>query len=141
SVATTLITSVGTIGSGTWQGTAIDPAYLTGVWFTAGNASTDPSNDFLGTTDAQDLAFRTNDIERIRITQSGNVGIGNAAPAAIFAIGANSEFRVDTNGNITRINNVAYSFPSVQATVANQVLTNDGNGTLTWGSAVAANVG
>lgn len=40
-------------------------------------------------------------------------------------------FAVNSTGNITKINNVTTSFPSVQGS-ANQVLTNNGSGTLTW---------
>ena len=40
-------------------------------------------------------------------------------------------FAVNASGNITKINNVTTSFPSVQGS-ANQVLTNNGSGTLTW---------
>ena len=40
------------------------------------------------------------------------------------------EFRVDNTGNITRIRNLVYTFPTVQGT--NQYLKNDGAGNLTW---------
>jgi hypothetical protein len=40
-------------------------------------------------------------------------------------------FAVNASGNITKINNVTTSFPSAQGS-ANQVLTNNGSGTLTW---------
>ena len=40
-------------------------------------------------------------------------------------------FVVNSTGNITKLNNVTTSFPSAQGT-ANQVLTNNGSGTLTW---------
>jgi hypothetical protein len=40
-------------------------------------------------------------------------------------------FAVNASGNITKLNNVTTSFPSAQGT-ANQVLTNNGSGTLTW---------
>jgi len=40
-------------------------------------------------------------------------------------------FVVSSTGNITKLNNVTTSFPSAQGS-ANQVLTNNGSGTLTW---------
>src|SRR5690606_37402257 len=43
-------------------------------------------------------------------------------------------FRVDTNGNLTRINDVAYSWPASQGG-ASTVLTNNGSGTLTRAAA------
>jgi hypothetical protein len=68
-----------------------------------------------------------------------NVGIGTATPLEKLSVGSTSQFRVDANGNITRINNVAYSFPTIAGT-ANQVLVNDGTGNLTWGSASSPSV-
>jgi hypothetical protein len=49
---------------------------------------------------------------------------------AQLSVGSSSQFRVDNNGNIIRINNLLYSFPSAHGT--NQYLRNDGSGTLTW---------
>jgi hypothetical protein len=59
-----------------------------------------------------------------------NVGIGTTNPLEKLSVGTNSEFRVDNQGNITRIRNINYSFPTVQGT--NQYLKNDGAGNLTW---------
>jgi len=50
-------------------------------WTLTGNAGTTPTVNSLGTTDAQDLVFKTNATERMRITSSGNVGIGTSSPA------------------------------------------------------------
>lgn len=41
-------------------------------WLT-GNAGTNPSTNFIGTTDNQPLAVRTNNVERIRVLSTGNV--------------------------------------------------------------------
>ncbi|KUK78892.1 MAG: hypothetical protein XD95_0722, partial [Microgenomates bacterium 39_7] len=89
--------------------------------------------------DVQDsIAFRyssdnSTTINAIGMVMKGNgsVGIGTTAPAAMFSIGSSSQFRVDSTGNLTRIRNVAYSWPSAQGS-ANTVLTNNGSGTLTW---------
>jgi hypothetical protein len=51
-------------------------------WNTDGNRGTDPTKDFLGTTDNQPLAIRTNEAERMRLTGNGNVGIGTTNPGA-----------------------------------------------------------
>jgi hypothetical protein len=59
-----------------------------------------------------------------------NVGIGTTNPLEKLSVGSNSQFRVDANGNITRINNISYSFPAIQG--ANQYLKNDGAGNLSW---------
>ena len=65
-----------------------------------------------------------------------NVGIGTTTPLEKLSVGSTSQFQINANGNIVRINNIPYSYPSVQGT-ANQVLVNDGAGNLTWASAPA----
>ncbi len=71
-----------------------------GDWALTGNASLDPSRNFLGTVDAVPLIFKTDARERMRITPIGAVGIGTATPLGLFAVGPNSEFYVDSAGNI-----------------------------------------
>jgi hypothetical protein len=52
-----------------------------GDWKLLGNAGTNAGTNFLGTTDAADLVFRTNNTERIRtLGSNGKVGIGTSAP-------------------------------------------------------------
>lgn len=55
-------------------------------WHLNGNVNTDPAEDFLGTRDQQPLVIRTDDAERIRITEDGNVGINTDDPSARFVI-------------------------------------------------------
>ncbi|HET6400477.1 MAG TPA: hypothetical protein VFH95_03675 [Candidatus Kapabacteria bacterium] len=45
-------------------------------WSTLGNTGTSPTTNYLGTSDAHDLVFRTNNLERMRILSTGQVGIG-----------------------------------------------------------------
>src|SRR5678815_970685 len=54
----------------------------TQYWRLKGNAGIDPNVNFIGTTDAQSLAFRTNNVERMRIFKGGKIGIGIKNPAA-----------------------------------------------------------
>jgi collagen type VII alpha len=61
-------------------------------WTINGNTSTVPATDFIGTTDAVDLVTRTNNIERMRITSAGDIGVGTASPLERLDLG---------NGNIT----------------------------------------
>ena len=70
-----------------WDGTkwvrfAFNPSGLSAeAWTILGNGGTNATTNFLGTTDAQDLVFRTNNSEKMRVLSNGNVGIGTTAPA------------------------------------------------------------
>lgn len=94
SVATSLLVyNTNTAGTGA---TAVSPGYyywdgskwvaLVGPngkdWALEGNAGTTASTNFIGTTDAVDLQFRTNNTNRMRIMNSTypTVGIGTTAP-------------------------------------------------------------
>ena len=62
---------------------------LSGVnagWELSGNAGTNPATQFLGTTDAQAMTFRTANTERMRISATGSVGINTAAPASTLHV-------------------------------------------------------
>lgn len=50
-------------------------------WDLSGNAGTNASTNFIGTTDNVSLKIRTNNILRINITNNGKVGVGNFTPA------------------------------------------------------------
>ena len=41
-------------------------------WKLSGNSATSPGTDFLGTTDAQDLVIKTNNVERFRVKNDGS---------------------------------------------------------------------
>jgi len=82
------LTPTSTVGVGILQTNAsgnlswLSPAALvTGsAWALTGNSGTNPAVSFLGTTDAQPLVIRTNNTERMRVTASGDVGIGTTTP-------------------------------------------------------------
>lgn len=69
------------------------------AWDLNGNTGTNQALNFVGTTDAVDLAFRTSNTERMRIYQNGGVGIGTTTPAAKVL---SSELSVQTGG-FTRV--------------------------------------
>ncbi|MBS1560626.1 MAG: hypothetical protein JSS89_03395 [Bacteroidetes bacterium] len=60
---------------------------------------------------------------------AGVVGIGDPTPDDKFTVGATSQFRVSASGDITRIRDIAYTWPSAHAA---GILTNNGSGTLSW---------
>ncbi len=51
------------------------------AWVLTGNAGTNASTNFIGTTDAVDWVVKTNNVERMRVLSGGNVGIGTNTPA------------------------------------------------------------
>ena len=79
--------NTGTIGStgatgntGSIGTTGATGADLGTHWTITGNAGTTPGTNFIGTTDVADLAVSTNSAEKMRVTTSGNVGIGTSTP-------------------------------------------------------------
>ena len=89
------------------EGTPTEPNWVpfaTGsgsFWSLQGNTGIDPTMNFLGTTDAQPLILKTNGQERLRITPSGNVGIGTNNPLSLLSVGNASQFQVNAGGQIT----------------------------------------
>ena len=51
-------------------------------WHIAGNGGTNASTNFIGTKDKIAFNIRTNNIVRLSINASGNVGIGTKTPAS-----------------------------------------------------------
>ncbi len=65
------------------------------AWLLLGNAGTTAGTNFLGTTDAQDMVFKTNSTEWMRILANGNVGVHTTTPDAEFEV-------VSTSGTMPR---------------------------------------
>jgi hypothetical protein len=58
-----------------WNGGNVERRSAEGLaWLLTGNGGTNPAVNFLGTTDAQPLVIRTNNLERMRITADGGCG-------------------------------------------------------------------
>ena len=91
------------------------------TWNMNGNLNTNPNNDFIGTIDSQPLKIKTQNTERILISENGNIGINTSTPSEKFDISGN----IKTNGEIK---------PNGIAGQTNQVLTSNGNGTMQWAS-------
>ncbi len=72
-----------------WVEVGVDNRY----WKLTGNSGTSAGTNFIGTTDGQDLVFKTNNVERIRILSGGNVGVGTTTPTATLHV--NGTIRID----------------------------------------------
>ncbi|KUK77775.1 MAG: putative T4-like proximal tail fiber [candidate division WS6 bacterium 34_10] len=83
-------------------------------------------------TDNRDIRFLNKVTwgESMRITSTGSVGIGTPSPVSLFSVGATSQFQVDTSGDITKIKNLSYTWPTAHTT--NGYLKNNGTGGLSW---------
>jgi hypothetical protein len=63
-------------------------------WGLSGNSGTNPATNFVGTSDSQPLAFRTNNSEKMRIDASGSVGIGTTSPTSKVEIAAQDGLKI-----------------------------------------------
>ncbi len=87
-----------------------------GSWSFTGNNSIDPATNFLGSTNAQPLIFKTNNTEAARISANGRVGIGTNAPNAALHVNgsmstnlatATGDFAMADSNNVVIMNNAA----------------------------------
>jgi hypothetical protein len=64
-----------------WDGiTWVEQITSVSGWKLSGNTGTSAGTNFIGTTDAIDFVTKTNNTERMRVTNTGNIGIGSNAP-------------------------------------------------------------
>jgi hypothetical protein len=96
--ANTSVLYISTIDGSQWtyNGTAYITAPVSADWKITGNAGTVQTNNFIGTTDNVGLSFRTNNVIRQTITNTGNVGIGITTPTNRLHV-ANSGFNPTAN--------------------------------------------
>jgi polyhydroxyalkanoate synthesis regulator phasin len=75
-------------------------------WNLTGNAGINPVTNFLGTTDAQDVVIKTNNMQRMKIHSTGGVGIG-VEPDSRLALKVNgiANFIADVNSDAFYIGN------------------------------------
>lgn len=119
------------------------------AWQLLGNSGTNASFNYLGTNDAQPLRIVTNGSERLRITSSGNIGIGTENPASKFDL-KNGDFSLTNSGTAGALKfqgtstgktsvkagaqgstDISYVLPTAQGS-SGTFLTNDGSGNLSW---------
>jgi hypothetical protein len=90
--ASAVFNSTGTTGqvlesNGTGAPTWVTPSTSGTAWQLTGNASTTAGTNFVGTTDANDLVFKTKSTENMRIANStGFVGINTPTPNSTLQI-------------------------------------------------------
>jgi len=154
------LTPTSTVGAGILQTDAsgnlswlAPSALVTGsAWALTGNSGTNPAVNFLGTTDAQPLVIRTNNTERMRVTATGNVGIGTANPTERLQVSDGNVAITNTDGTARELrlyepsgagtnftafraqaqaSDIIYTLPASDGSPG-QVLTTDGNGQLSW---------
>ncbi len=134
-----LLSTTMAFGQGTGQTTGNGTGNANGsFWRLDGNAGTDVNKPhFIGTLDLMGLAFRTNDIEQMRITVDGDVGIGISVPTAKLHVNGNTQ--VDGNLSIfldanvgNRLTTSYFKMPT--GAVAGYVLLTDATGEGTWTS-------
>jgi hypothetical protein len=74
------------------------------TWNSKGNSGTNPTTNFIGTTDSQGFVVRTNNTERMRFESGGNAGIGTPNPDTKLHVvgnennGTDAAFKVTTTG-------------------------------------------
>ena len=67
-------------------------------WNLSGNSGTNAATQFLGTTDEQPLVIKANNAEALRVTFTGNIGIGTTSPISKLTVQAEGYGLVHTDG-------------------------------------------
>jgi len=70
------------------------------AWLLSGNAGTSYAINFLGTTDAQPLVIKTNNLERVRITTKGQIETYNTGKSVFIGEGAGASDDLSNNNNV-----------------------------------------
>ena len=81
------------------------------AWSLTGSSGTTPVTNFIGTTDAQDFVLKTNNLERLRVTSSGDLGLGTSNPTHRFElrndlVGTDSSLFFSNSGQLMIGNNI-----------------------------------
>lgn len=90
-------------------------------WSLEGNAGTNPANNFLGTTDNTSLVLRTNNNERMRVLNNGQIAVNTTTPFAgdRFTVQGNSgEYAFNAYASGTGVASYAQNTGSGDASVS-----------------------
>ena len=119
--ASTLTANSVILGNGTSPVTFVAPG-------NAGNVLTSSN----GTWTSAPPAGWTDDGTVVRLTTStDSVGIGDTTPASLLTVGNGDLFQVNSSGDLIKVDNVTYDWPSSQGGT-NTFLKNNGAGGLSW---------
>ncbi len=91
-------------------------------WGLLGNAGTIAGTNFLGTTDAVDLTIYTNNIERLRVSSTGLLGI-NTAPAGAYLKILSNNSSMDGLDAFHTSGSTVSAFNAIQGNVTNVAYT------------------
>ncbi len=113
------ITGVGASGTGYyyWSGTNWLRLQAGATnWTILGNAGTTPVTNFIGTTDNQSFVVRTNNTERMRVLNTGWVGIGTTTPTVQLEVASGLGDAVfgrsnNVGGVLGRETNISFGVP------------------------------
>jgi len=108
--------------------------FLQSAWLLQGNGGTTAGTNFLGTTDGQDMVFKTNSAEGMRLTTGLNLGIGTSTPTSRLHTVASGAMTTDYTGNL--LTNTATSSTASITKYGAEALS-----TGTWNGASSKNVG
>lgn len=117
-------------GTGTvWRQVSSMPAAAGGSgWSLTGNAGTTASasaigtaanNNFIGTTDARDFVLASNNLERMRLSSGGNIGINTITPSATALVTINPTVAAIRNGIEMTLSGAASTAHGLSITTAN----------------------
>ena len=86
-------------------------------WTLLGNAGTNVATNFLGTTDNVSFALRTNNTERMRVLNTGNVGIGLTVPTTKLEVSSGTADAIyghssNVGGVLGRETNISLGVPT-----------------------------
>lgn len=85
-------------------------------WSTSGNSGTTPGTNFIGTTDNQSFTVFTNNLERMRVLNTGFIGIGTTTPTVLLEVSSGTNDAVfghssNVGGVLGRETNVSFGLP------------------------------